>query len=355
MLTSISPSISLNEASKEFTNGDVLLGCALVRLDKSTELEDITIRYLIRAKITVRVTNGEHSVAHRETRILYEDSCRVFPHSELVGRTFKLLPGEHSFDYSFVIPEHKSLPASFLDKFKENSITHLIEVQVKRSSWFKMNADAHVVFKFMPQPSSTADFRVWPSKTEPIKLDLHDKRQGVFSRRKSQVSATIRAQKSAVVNGTLSLSLRLHSIPWEGDEKQPLKVTDILIKLKSVLRLSVKQGSDLQPQSDRVLFNQKNIDGLEGELINLDIELLKLDEITPSIFTPTLELRWYIEMRLRVSNCYRRQTEVLKHELDLCIVTEKSPVYEDIGVLPEYTKRSDYSNNTSGLPGYCPR
>lgn len=338
---SIKPEIFVEDGLKEYTNGDTIVGRAVVQLDKTIDIEDITIWYSVRAKTVVRVTTGDSSTTYYETSAVYEDSHRVFPPTELTNKSFTLQAGSHSFDFSFTIPA-RNLPASFHDNLMENMIVHLVQVKVKRPSWYKMNSDASKSIKFAPQPDPTAIFGLGVSTTQPKKVDLNSKRQGVFARRKSEVSVTVRAPQTVATNSNFGLSMTFDSVPFQDDTKQPLKVAEVSIRLVSFVSATARRHTDNYYDSSKMLLEGHQLTGAQGEVVDIEVDTLKLGKITPSFSTPTLQLKWCLEIVVKVSNCYRSKLQKFRHSVAIRVVADTaSPQYPGGSPLPVYSKHEN--------------
>lgn len=337
MLSSIKALIELDEYAKEFTNDDTLTGRAIAQLDKDSEVERITIRYVVRAVSCVMISTGTSTATLNDEYIIHEQAEVVFPPGGLTGKTFTLQSGEHVFDYSFTIPQ-TGLPASYKDSVLNNNISHFVEIIVKRPCWYKANSSAKVLFTFWPLPDPALGRSLLVSQSDPKMLELHKNRSGLFSRRKSQVTLAVQYPEVIPTDGTCDLSLEVNSIPYQDDAKQPLKITDVSVVLRSYLWANAEGATESQKDVKKVLIDQKDIKGTEGETARLECEA-KLGQVTPTFSTPILQLQWFLEIVVRVSNCYRSKSQKLKHKLEVKVETGAFlPEYDTDEPLPQYSR-----------------
>lgn len=207
-LKSIKLAVFLDDGHEEYTNGDTIVGRAVVQLEKTIGIEDITVCYSVQAQTVVRVRSGDRTITYRDTSVVYQQCFRVFPPSELTHKSFTLQTGSHSFNFAFTIPEME-LPPSWHAIASENMIAHLVHFRVKRPSWYKQNSEASKFIKFCPQPDPNTTFNWEIFTTKPKKVDLNSKRQSLFARRESEVSLTVQWPDAIALNSTFALTITL--------------------------------------------------------------------------------------------------------------------------------------------------
>lgn len=340
-LKSIKLAIFLDDGHEEYTNGDTIVGRAVVQLEKTVGIEDITVCYSVQANTVVRVrsrnsSNNSHTT-YRDTLVVYQQCFRVFPPSELTNKSFTLQTGSHSFNFAFTIPETK-LPPSWHSVASENMIAHLVHFRVKRPSWYKLNSEASKVIKFLPRPDPNTTISWGIFTTKPKKLDLNSKRQGVFARRQSQVSLTVRWPDAVALNSTFALTITFDSMPFQNDTKQPLKVKEVSIRLVSYMRATAKNYNTTHDDMQKMLLEKYLPSGPQGEVVELEVDTLKLGKLAPSFYTSNLSLRWSLEIVATVSNCYRGTSQTFKHTVSIEVVPGTTSQYPGGNQLPLYSK-----------------
>lgn len=350
MLTSIKPLIYLDDEAREYTNGDKLSGYAVVKLDKDVDVEDIVIRYYVRARTTVVVNHGQSSSTYHETFTIHEESNVVFPPAGLSGTTFTLQSGEHSFQYLFTIP-NKQLPGSYRDTKKNNTFSHIVEVKVRRPTWYKANPEARVVFEFFPSDLQNEEVARIESCSRPIKVDLHGSRRGIFSRRRSEVKLTAWGPNTVAANDECALDVVIASEPSQGDQMQPLKVLGVTVKLKSHVVARAKSyvsgisHKDSHRDIKKTLLVSDSIVDAEGTTIYMKLDALKLGQIAPTYNTPILQVNWCLSIVVDVSSCNRLKAHHLRHEFPVNVVPPSSapPTYMANASLPQYKEQDEQS------------
>lgn len=334
---SIKLAIFLDDGHEEYTNGDTIVGRAVVQLEKTIGIEDITVCYSVQAKTVVRVRSGDSNTTYRDILVVYQQCFRVFPPSELTNKSFTLQTGSHSFNFAFTIPETE-LPPSWHAMASENTIAHLVHFRVKRPSWYKQNSEASKVIKFCPRPDPDTTFNWEIFTTKPKKVDLNSKRQSLFARRESEVSLTVRWPNAVALNSTFALTITLDSVPFQDDTKQPLKVEEVSIRLVSYMGATARKHYTRHDDMQKMLLEKYLPSGTQGEVVELEVDTLKLGRVTPSFCTSNLSLEWELEIVAIVSNCYRNKSRTFKHAASIDVVPDTRSQYPGGSQLPVYSK-----------------
>lgn len=326
MFSSAEVSLQLNNpnATGVYANGDTISGKVILRLQKPTEVKRITIRYWVYAttRVAERKNNGGNG-----TRTVYHMEYETFQNLEMVlfsseygddhGSTFEA--GERTYDFSMQIPM-TALPPSFRDDRSYNCIRHELTAAMARPSWYKM--DSRVTALIPYKPIVVPQYISCPLIVCKEKVDLHKERQGYIHKRESLVTMTLAIPEQIVANGGFPLNVWFDSVPYKGDEKQPLRVTDLQVSLKSKLFVTAKGRTKREPYQKLDIINKRFPSGTEGEAVDISryLNSCAIGALVPSIGSRTMNLQWRVVVKAKVENCYRSKSERIKAKRPVQII-----------------------------------
>lgn len=293
MRSNIRLALELDGAQSPFTNGDTLRGRVVVQADEDAEVDEITVRYLVRADTlaTEQSSNDDqyskYSNIVRQQELIHESRVEVFGFAEQ-----KILnAGEHSFDYSFKIP-NSLLPPSFLEDARHNGVTHQVRVDVKHPAWYSQHPHLAKNFSFVPKPDPRTRF---PSAT----INIPEASEGEHP---SGVKTLMQISfpQAIAIQSRFPLAIKLTSPLGQPIRLSRFSITAIGTVTASAQGTTERFTFKTHKLSDR-LYSPRDLDSAEDSVCDV-LDTVSVPNLTPSFSTEIVHLRWKLQFSGEVLN-----------------------------------------------------